>query len=399
MADIVDVTPPARYSFAERRAARLALRKSRFFLVFGLIPDWGSERNPIPPSITTCSTPEFFVRQIGLVNKSTRLSDRSPRLLIELKGRQSPKMRVATATRIVSAIGALFAHVHHTAYADVMPYQIPKELAKVQEVSVEQIKELEARTGFDPYAVNLLMRLTSGVTIPSSSTAEIFYLLPFVVQDDALFDACNFFRSCVSEFSFMDGVMRDVLDEPNQEPENEVERLAFEDIVLKSFRTIEALVGEPGNNIARFHRRLKVWNIRHDEPVGFPGRRKSTLEERIRWLHDARDSAAAHGRRRRTRPFTTFEAMEAQYLADFVLTEALWWAAESRGREGDEREVVFLLEERFPGCSEWPLGEKRAVDLTRTPGGLSAIFEYHDKQVRKLFTRPRKARSDVSLPK
>jgi len=281
----------------------------------------------------------------------------------------------------------LFAHVHHTAYASLAPYQIPRELAKVKEVSVEQIEELEARTGLHGYPDNLLMQLRSCVSISPSSTARIFYLLPFALHDNDLFDACNLFRSSVSEFSFMDGVARDVLDEPDREAEDETERLAFEHIVLQSFRTIEALVGEPGSNVGRFRERLKRWNIRYDQQMGFRGHPKGNLEDRIRWLHDARDSAAAHGRRRRTRPFTVFEAMEAQHLADAVLTEALWWAAESRGRGGSEREVAFLLEEMFPGSLKWPLGDKRAVDLARTPGGLSVILEYRRKQIKVLFRR------------
>ncbi len=92
----------------------------------------------------------FLLRQIALTSKKPRWSREDTRLLLELKGRQSPNSRVATASRIVSAIGALFSHVHHTACASLAPYQIPKELAKGKEVSVEQIEELEANKRFPP---------------------------------------------------------------------------------------------------------------------------------------------------------------------------------------------------------------------------------------------------------
>jgi hypothetical protein len=75
--------------------------------------------------------------------------------------------------------------------------------------------------------------------------ARIFYFLPFVLRSEDLFNACSFFRSSCSEFSFMDGVVREVLRDPKREPKNEDERLAFEKVVLQSFRTIEAIVGEP----------------------------------------------------------------------------------------------------------------------------------------------------------
>jgi hypothetical protein len=298
-------------------------------------------------------------------------------------------------------MGGLFSYVHHTAYHDLAPYQIPKALIDGGEVSVEQLEELEARTGGGPYPEGILARLGSFVIIAERDTATIFYLLPFVLQNEDLFNACSFFRSCCSEFSFMDGVVDEVLYEPRQEPKNEVERLALEHLVLQAFRTVEAIVGEPGNNVKRFRDRLKACGIDHNERVGFPGHPKQRLEDRIRWLQYARDSAAAHGRRRRRNPFTLLEAMEAQHLANSVLDRALWGAAESLGREGDEAEVAFLLEEMFPDYPGWAkdrrlFGGKRAVDLARTPGGLARILRYHEQQGRALHRRkPETADTDV----
>jgi len=53
--------------------------------------------------------------------------------------------------------------------------------------------------------------------------------------------------------------------------------------------------------------------------------------------------------------------------------------------------VAFLLEEMFSGSLEWPLGDKRAVDLARTPGGLSVILEYRRKQTQALFRQKSKS--------
>jgi hypothetical protein len=392
MTDIVDITPPVRYSFAERTAARLSLSKSRFFLLLGFGVGLGTEENPLPATLCSCSEPSVVLKVVTLISKKKIWShSENARVLIELRGRQSPKSRVAAANRVVSAIGALFSHVHHTAYHDLAPYQIPKELMKGTEVSVEQVEEVEARTGRDPYPFGIRVRLGSFVIIPEPPTATIFYLLPFVLQNEDLFNACSFFRSSCSEFSFMDGVVHEVLYEPRREPENEIERLSLENVVLQSFRTVEAIVGEPGN-LQRFRERLKTWGIGHNELVGFPGRRKHRLEDRIRWLQNARDSAAAHGKRRRPNPFTVFEAMEAQHLADAVLQRALWWKAESLGREGDESEVAFLLEAMFPTYPGWAKDKKlfrgkRAVDLARTPGGLAKILKYRERQARAPLAR------------
>jgi hypothetical protein len=212
---------------------------------------------------------------------------------------------------------------------------------------VELLERLETLTGKESHPARIRGRLGSFVVIPDPPMATIFYLLPFVLQNEDLFNACSFFRSCCSEYSLMDGVAGDVLHEPRQEPENESQRLGLESVVLQSFRTIEAVVGEPGNE-KRFRARLNAWGMSYDERVGFPGRGKRRLGDRIRWLQYARDSAAAHDKRRRRNPFTMFEAMEAQHLADAVLHLVLRFTAESSGRTGDEAEIAFLLAEMFP---------------------------------------------------
>src|SRR5258707_1137747 len=172
MTDIVDITPPVRYSFAERSAARLNLSKSRFFLVLGLGAQLETGQNPLPATLSSCSRPNVVLKVVRLASKEKFWSrDQNSRILIELKGRQLPKSRIATANRIVSAIGGLFAHVHYTAYHDLAPYQIPKELIRDTELSVEQVEELEAPTGRDPSPFGIRARLGSFVIIPEPPTA------------------------------------------------------------------------------------------------------------------------------------------------------------------------------------------------------------------------------------
>jgi hypothetical protein len=332
------------------------------------------------------------LKVVKLAGEQRHWTQYKTRVLIELKGRHSPRSCIAMANRIVTAIAALFAHVQHLVYGDLSPHQIPEELIKGNEVSVKDLEELEVRTGRDPYPYELFNRLSSCFVTTDQATATVFYLLPFVLQNENLFNACMFFRSCCSEYSFMDGVVRDVLDEPKQGPEDEIERLAFEHVVLQSFRTVEAVIGEPGKNVKRFRQHLQRWGIDYKERVGFPGHKKYMLEDRLRWLQSARDSATAHGRRRRPTPFTLFEVMEAQHLADLILNRALWGTAESRGREGDESEVAFLLEAMWPNYPGWARDKKLfrgklAVDLARTPGGLGRILSLQKRRIEALYKR------------
>lgn len=391
MEDILDITPPDPYSPEERNAARLRLSKSRFFLVFGVASYLGSHENPLPAILTTCSNPELALKVVYLesAGETSFRSSEKGRLLLQLGSRIPPKSRVAKARRVVDAIGFLFTYLSHTVWGDLRPYQIPKEFITGTTVSVELLEGLEALTGTDPSPNKFLSDLNSFFTIAPEPTAAVFYLLPFVLQHEDLFNACAFFRSCCSDFSFMGDAVRDVVDQPRWGPENEIQRLALENVVLHSFRTIEAIVGEPGKR-ELFHQRLRKWNLSPYERVGFSGRRKHTLENRIHWLQKARDSAAAHGKRRRHRPFTLLEAAEAQHLASTVLDRALWTKAESLGRKGDESEVAFLLEEMLPNNPGWTKDKKlfkgkRAVDLARTPGGLAKVMRYRNRQIDAIF--------------
>jgi hypothetical protein len=374
--DMVTLGPDSQVSDADRRSARLNFSKSPLFLILGLGWQLGNEKT-VPRTICTCHRPEFKLRVVRLVGDEAFSPHHNARILIELKGRQSPKLRIAAANRIVSAIEGLFAHVHHS-WWDFQPYQFPKGLLRGAELNARLLNELDALVGRTFGPEGFMSRLVSGVMISDPHMASIFYLLPFVLGNEELFNACTFFRSCCSEYVLMDGVVNEVRRQPKQEPENESQRLSMENIVLQSFRTIEALVGEPGDE-RRFRTRLKAYGLDYDERVGFGLRRRNRLGERIRWLQEARDSAAAHGRRRRRHPFTLYEAMEAQHLADAVLDRALWFTAESLGRKGDVTEIGFLLGEMLHASLNWVTDQKRfrgksAVDLAQEPGGLGRVF-------------------------
>jgi hypothetical protein len=383
---IVEITPE-QCSLEPDTATLSSLRNSPFFLLLGMGAELGSQENPLPSTRSICSLPGAQLRVLSLVGKDRISFDgQSARICIELAGRQSSKARITTANKIVSAIGGLFAQVHHTVYHEFEPYQIPKRAIARSEVNLRILEQVEALTSAGPSNSALKRRLGTLIVIPRSALASIFYLLPFVLGSEDLYNACAFFRSCCSDYNLMDGVVSDVLHEPRREPENERERLALENVVLQSFRTVEAIVGEPGKDEKRFHARLEAWGLSHRERVGFPGKRKKRLEDRIRWLQSARDSAAAHGKRRRTTPFTMFEAMEAQHLADAVLHRALWFTAESNGRAGSDAEIGFLLGEMFPfGVANWTRSRKlfagkSAVDLARSRGGLKKINRYCGRQ-------------------
>jgi len=82
--------------------------------------------------------------------------------------------------------------------------------------------------------------------------------------------------------------------------------------------------------------------------------------------------------------------MEAQQLADTVLSSAVWSTAESLGRTGHESELAFLLSNMYqdPSNPSWVTDRqlfrgKSAVDLVQAPKGLAKVARHYDKRRRE----------------
>jgi hypothetical protein len=220
-------------------------------------------------------------------------------------------------------------------------------------------------------------RLGTFHMLPEILLADAFLQLPTLLQSPWLFAAGAFFHSACRDFSFTGDTITEILRAPSLPLENERVRIMLENIVLSSFRVIEAIVGEPGNE-GRFRQRLTDRGLDFDEPVGFRGKRAKRLGSEIYVLQRLRDATSAHGVRRRSRPVTWFEAMEAQHLAHSVFSLGLRNELDRRGRpEGSVEETHYLLGARYPfrDLGDWleqrfsELGNMTPVEAIRHPGG------------------------------
>jgi len=195
-------------------------------------------------------------------------------------------------------------------------------------------------------------RISSFFTTADIVNAFVLYQLPTVLSTDWLFYACTFFQACCKEYEFTGDSIGNVVRKRRKTPEVERERQNLEAVILNSFRTVEAIVGEPGKDRRKFQQRLASRGLSYEERVGFPGTRRRPLGDVIYDLQELRDSTSAHGIRRRRRPVTWFEAMNAQHLAESLLHQALWVECCRRGRpEGTDEEVAYLLKRMYPFCS------------------------------------------------
>ena len=336
--------------FASKKPARASMERSPTFLVLGLgfSENYSIHAEHAPKILCTLHQPNASIQRVMLLEDERDERREWPRannerLLIRLNRKRSPKN---IATRIINSVQALFAHFQRVAVGmeDFGIYRIPRRgLIRNRAILTKELISLEKTARqFGYHDEMFIARLGSYTVVPESVMAYLFFFLPFTLASRALFDACHFFDACSSQYNFIGDVVTEILHDPEGSPETEQERLRLENVVLSGYRTVEALVGEPGRE-PRFRARLQAFGIDFDEPVGFHGYPKMPLGRRIYWLQTIRDEAAAHGQRRRRTPLSFFEAMEAQELADSVLHKALWHGASVRGRrEGPRSETAYF---------------------------------------------------------
>jgi len=371
--------------------AEADLRRSNLYLLLGLGFRFTTPPKPsrTPKVICSLRKPAVKIRPALLLANDEKKQQwmwhgtEHGRLALEFSRPSNTRENVM---RVVSAIEALFTHLHRMKPENFTAYQVPKALFREQIFREEHLLALEELVShLDGYAPFGLQRfhdqLGTFIMIPDIELGWLFYLLPTVLESPPLFDACSFFQECSREYTFLGDVVTEILENPSEGPEHQRERVAVEGVVLSAFRCIEALVGEPGRR-ERFRKRLADCGINYDDLVGFGGTAKRPLGERLYWLQELRDATSAHGRRRRTDPVTFAECMEAQYLAESVLHQVLWHVANRRGRpEGSDQEIGLLLQAMYPAFDDprWPLrrfpglGGKRAVDVVRKPDGLKEL--------------------------
>jgi hypothetical protein len=287
----------------------------------------------------------------------------------------------AAAKRISEAVQALISLDHGWPVEhNLQPYRIPREILRGDRIFESDFER--ANQSEPPYAHPLIdglrARALSSVTFSEGSLAEVFFYLPTVFAKQELFDALLFYQEAVSDYIFQGDSITEVLSEPDSVPDTDKVRVQLESSLLSSFRVIEALVGEPGQNLERFHDRLRRIGVDAEEPVGFPGDEPKPMTERVRFVHQLRDATSAHGRRRRRAPLKYKEVMEAQHLAQAVVQRALFHFTSEQGRmDGKASERKYLLAAMFGASSmrnaRSALGVRPEALVTR-PGGLVQIW-------------------------
>jgi len=91
-----------------------------------------------------------------------------------------------------------------------------------------------------------------------------------------------------------------------------------ENSIVNAFKAIEAVIGDPPKDEAKFKRKLQGASIDPNELCGL-GPRRETIGIKICKMNDMRDKKAAHGRTGGDRQITYFDIMDCQACARLVL--------------------------------------------------------------------------------
>jgi hypothetical protein len=355
-------------------------RYSRYIILGFSLGTWFEHQRNIPPYIL-CST---GIRNSRVV--SLRLCDRGSRdvgqwrLCIEVE-----QNNLTTARRVLSGFEGLFTQLNHGRIDDLSLQLLPAGAIRGREIlGSELVQAVRTRAHRDRdffLERTFESQLWSFHTVPEILVAFLLFQLPRLLQSEWLFAACTFFQAACRDFAFTGDGIGNILRRRNMPVEHERDRLNLENVVLSSFRTVEAIVGEPGRE-NRFRAMLASRWFDFDEFVGFPGTRRKRLGQTIYSLQHLRDATSAHGIRRRPMPISWLEAMQAQHLAESVFHQALWHECCRAGRpEGSDEELRYLLRSMYPfrNPDDWTerslaaLGNLTPIQATRQPGGLERL--------------------------
>ena len=201
-------------------------------------------------------------------------------------------------------------------------------------------------------------RLTLRVAVAPSKSWTALHAVPRALQSPA-FEALHLYQESVRKFTFLGDDLTQVM-RSDEFPARQADRAAVESAFVESFKAIEAMVGEPGDE-QRLRRRLVNMGIDPDEPVGYT--EDLSIVRRIRDVHRTRDKRAGHGYRPQgVAPITYRELMNAQALARAcILMHLDHLGAFAQGNELERR-----------SNDEWERWERRKALKTPVRGGRGA---------------------------
>lgn len=197
-----------------------------------------------------------------------------------------------------------------------------------EELSKERISVEDVVAGVYPFGGSeddrafLTAGLISAIKYPCEVINQAFQNVPVVLMCEPVSQALSFYKQFKSEGyrDWHDAIV--AVHDPEKAPGNREEQARMESALFHAYKSIEALVGEPGKP-ERFMRVMERWGL--DPNFIIPNREEGkTVVKQIYELQKIRDKKAGHGHKSRSsKPVTCYEILKAQRLAKHVISRAI----------------------------------------------------------------------------
>ncbi len=112
-------------------------------------------------------------------------------------------------------------------------------------------------------------RLDTFSSFPFSVIDDMWRTLPGVLKIPPLFDALHFLQASLREYSFLGDSVGEVLEDRLHGPVSRFDSTRAENAIINAFKAIEAIIGDPPKDDARFEAKLREAYIDPAKPFGY----------------------------------------------------------------------------------------------------------------------------------
>ena len=151
---------------------------------------------------------------------------------------------------------------------------------------------------------------------------QLWALLAYVIGDQRVIFPSLFLRAATEKYLFQGDDIENTNLRDDEAPNRIVEAVDIESALINTYKIVEAVYGGPlGSDWRKISRHFSRQGINTDELVGYSGKSRKSVLEKIKLLKDARDDRAAHGRIHSKRQNTYWQLMDYQALAKHLLIQ------------------------------------------------------------------------------
>jgi hypothetical protein len=185
-----------------------------------------------------------------------------------------------------------------------------------RKLTYKMLSDLEESRDFAERTVNFPHTLAQAGFTEEERVRVAWMITPIVYNNEFILRALMFYNQSIEHFDVSPGELRDVLSAPGKTPPNLRIQAVWENALHNAFKAIEAIVGDPPSNEAKYLDKLRRAGLDPNEFVGY--QKKERISDVIRKMNVLRDKKSAHGSIA-NRTLTVGELLEYQSCSQYVL--------------------------------------------------------------------------------